>query len=121
MLLLLQARALPATRLISWAERFVSTINNIDKRAKIAKGRRREALAFFRAQCSGPGFLGVAARAVYEDLLKVHRDPARNGPEKEREFKRIIQSARLDDAGAPAGANDPAGPAAGDSNIVPEA
>ena len=80
----------------------MSTTNKIDKRATIAKGRRREALAFFQAQCSLPGFAGIAARAVYNDLLKIHRDPARNGPEKELAYRRIIQAAGA--AGRTAGA-----------------
>lgn len=71
----------------------MSTATKIDKTKKIGKGRRREALAFFRAQAERGGSIGVAAAAVHADLMKIQRAPYLTGTEKEAGFKLVLRSA----------------------------
>jgi len=59
----------------------------------MSKGRRREALAFFRAQCNLPGSLGVIAQRVYDDLYKIHKASYLTGAEKEAGFQLVIRTA----------------------------
>ena len=69
----------------------MSTATKIDKTKKIGKGRRREALAFFRQQATAGGSIGIAAAAVYVDLMKIHRAPYLTGEEKESGFQVVIR------------------------------
>lgn len=57
-----------------------------------ARQKRKDVIAFYRNLTKTPGAPGVVATAIWQTLVKIHKDSTLNGYEKEREFRRIIQS-----------------------------
>ena len=79
----------------------MSTISKLSgSQFKVAKQRRMDAMKFFASQQRLPGIPGRVATQVLMTLQAIHRDPTLNGPQKEIQFKRVIQVAQR--AGKPA-------------------
>ena len=58
---------------------------------KAAKQRRMDAMKFFSSQQRLPGLPGRIATQILMTLQAIHRDSSLNGPQKDEQFKRVIQ------------------------------
>lgn len=59
---------------------------------KSGRQKRLDALAFFAKQSRLVGMPGQLAFAIHQALKKIYHDPTLSGPDKEREFRRVIQT-----------------------------
>ncbi len=56
-----------------------------------ARQKRKDAITFYGKLRRTPGIAGVIAAGMWQTLKRIHRDPTLNGPQKEAEFRRLLQ------------------------------
>ncbi len=70
----------------------MSTISKLGgKQFAGARQKRKDAIAFYGRLRRTPGIAGVIAAGMWQTLQRIHRDPQLNGPQKEAEFRRLLQ------------------------------